>query len=459
MNYQSLALDRFLIDVLDSDLFIRYDIGQITKEEYLDELKKRDPDIRDVGFIVKLDVETRPRVVPLCYDASGIILVGTLREWYEEEELHTINYKFPCKLIKVPISTFTQASEKYRDKIKILSNYSAKVVFELVTQDAIDKGAIEITFESREKHMVALYNIKLQHVLSPIAIPHSVAKDLYIFLTATTGTYNAGDVRYPIRTGIDINNDWRGRIELNSSLYGYLVTIRLINKRAAHVPIENLSYLNKAKNDIKELFMNKKPGLKLIAGPTLSGKNTAMMAVLSEFVKGTGYKCVSVENPIEQVNKDIIQLDTETEEEYAKACESLIRHNPDIVYATEINGRTALEIMKITNTGKAVFSTLHANGTVEVITRLQDLTGMPLKRICYLVDTIVYQRLVKGPKGLIPLVAYMHLDRVAHRKISMLEDDDQVLAYLHLKSTKFNHYVLEAERAGLITEDQRKDLI
>ena len=69
--------------------------------------------------------------------------------------------------------------------------------------------------------------------------------------------------------------------------------------------------------------------------------------------------------------------------------------NPDFVYITEMLDATALDTLKITNTGKCVLSTVHANSVGDTIVRLMDMTGMPQDRIIQTLHSVVYQELVR----------------------------------------------------------------
>ena len=86
----------------------------------------------------------------------------------------------------------------------------------------------------------------------------------------------------------------------------------------------------------------------------------------------------------------IVQINTETEEMFAKNADSLLRQNPDIVYFTEITEKTAYSILKQSNTSKAVFSSVHANSIADVVSRLMDITSVDSDRI---VQTLTVMRL------------------------------------------------------------------
>ena len=80
--------------------------------------------------------------------------------------------------------------------------------------------------------------------------------------------------------------------------------------------------------------MNRELGLRLVVGPTMSGKNTTALACLKELTEDDKYKVVSIEMPVEQELEGVEQINCEDEEEYDANINSLLRQNPDFVYIT-----------------------------------------------------------------------------------------------------------------------------
>ena len=131
----------------------------------------------------------------------------------------------------------------------------------------------------------------------------------------------------------------------------------------------------------------------------MSGKNTTSLACLREITLNDNYKVVSIEMPVEQELIGVEQINCEDEEEYDLAINSLLRQNPDLVYITEIGDTTANSVMRVTNTGKRVMSTLHANSCADVIGRLIDITGLSTDRIIQTLHSVVYQELVRNEEA------------------------------------------------------------
>ena len=459
MNLDILTRDRFPIVYSGCKDFVEYEIGLISVEEYY----SRFPNCYRPGKILNLNksIEVSDRVVMLRFNAVGEHILGTLTEWYEEEKNKVMLLPYKADLKIITIKDYIEASSYTPTAKKIDMDYAPKIYLDVIMEEVLRVKSLDLTLVAEAKNYGVYNNVLLKQIRSNITIPHSIGNDIIDLITASSKTYVQGDNFKSIKTYYDINDYTRARIEISSNIYGYVLTGRIIDLTQSTKSIDKLNYMDKAKEDIKKYLKNKHPGLKIIAGPTLSGKNTSIMSILSEYLEETKLKCISVEEPVEQINKNIIQINTETSEQYEKAVSSLIRHNPDIVYLTEINDATAREILKVANTGKTVFATIHANSPVDVVTRLQDLTGLSVRRIVMLLDTVIFQRLIRSQDGeqLYPIANYFNLDTAAKNRIAKLKDDREIINYLQLKTTSLLEYVNQLVEKDIITEEQRNEVL
>ena len=194
---------------------------------------------------------------------------------------------------------------------------------------------------------------------------------------------------------IDIDRHNRGRVVINKTYYGRLITIRVLPNEVLTSKVEDLNLNAATCKFVRDYFISKEKGLRLYIGETMSGKNTSILASLNELVSEDRYKIVSVEQPVEILVDGIEQINAETDEEFEANADSLLRQNPDFVYFTEITQRTAGAILRQANTAKAVFSTIHANSISDVFFRLQDITHMPIDRLILTLQSCIYQELVR----------------------------------------------------------------
>ncbi len=113
----------------------------------------------------------------------------------------------------------------------------------------------------------------------------------------------------------------------------------------------------------------------LISGPTGSGKTTTLYSMLNE-IDRDHKNVVSLEDPVEYnvggMNQS--QVFPDIGYTFASGLRSILRQDPDIIMVGEIrDGETAQLAIQAALTGHLVFSTIHTNTSIGVITRLLDM--------------------------------------------------------------------------------------
>lgn len=303
---------------------------------------------------------------------------------------------FDINIIFTPIYNYFQQYTKLYGRHKDLLIIPAKQLIDSIINEGISIGAADVTISSVKKTARIYYNVRKKLVSSQRILTADNIEDiikLFCFESPMDNTTN--DPHY---VGVDLNEYYRGRVCINHLYKGYEITTRLLPKEAFDKNLDQLNLTRETIEFFREDFMNREYGLRIIVGSTMSGKNTTALAVLNELYHLTPMKIVSIEMPVEQELEGIEQVNCNDEEEYDKNVSSLLRQNPDFVYLTEIFDTTACSIMRVTNTGKRVLSTLHANSCSNVIGRLQDITGLSIERIIQTIHSIVYQELVRDDK-------------------------------------------------------------
>lgn len=243
------------------------------------------------------------------------------------------------------------------------------------------------------------YNVRKKKVPSERALNEEDVENLIHILASSAQATIADKSAIPRYFAIDINQNYRGRVVVNRTYYGQLMTIRVLSNSLHSKTLEDLNIRPGTQEFIRQTMLSTEKGLRLFIGETMSGKNTTILTALCELVHKGIYKIVSLEQPVEILVDGIEQINAETDEEFALNADSLLRQNPDIVYFTEVTGRTATAIMQQANTAKSVFSTVHANSISDVIYRLVDITGMPADRIIMTLHSCVFQELVRDEKS------------------------------------------------------------
>lgn len=274
-----------------------------------------------------------------------------------------------------------------------LQEVSERVLLDSIVREGILLGASDITLSSVGRSCAVYYNVRKKKVYSQrILADNNMDNIIKILCIESPMNYASNQPKY---VGVNLNNQYRGRVVINTKYHGYAITVRLLPNAAFEGTLEKCNLTKETIKFLRRDFMNKELGLRVIVGSTMSGKNTTALCLLREACMNDNLKVVSVEMPVEQELVGVEQIQCDTDEEFAANTSSLLRQNPDFVYITEIGDSTATPIMHVTNTGKRVLSTLHANSVSDVIGRLQDITGMTTDRLIQSLHSIVYQELVR----------------------------------------------------------------
>ena len=178
--------------------------------------------------------------------------------------------------------------------------------------------------------------------------------------------------------------------------HGERMTLRLL---AAHDQWLTMETLGMESEDLATLeWMISQPhGLMLLTGPTGSGKTTTLYAAIRRLMASAPLNIISVEDPVEYEIPGVAQVEVDSADKisFGKALRSLLRHDPDVLVIGEIRDLDSLDIaIKASLTGHLVFSTLHTNNAVSVVTRLKDM-GMAPHLIGATLRLCIAQRLVR----------------------------------------------------------------
>lgn len=286
-----------------------------------------------------------------------------------------------------------------------------------IVNEAIMLDAADITISTTENLARVYYNVRKSKVYSNRILSADDIYDIIKLLCVESPMDSMSN--NPKYVGVSLTRYYRGRVVINHKYHGYEITIRLLPNAAFSKKLEDCNLTRETIEFFRKYFMDRELGLRLIVGSTMSGKNTTALACLNETVKDDLFKVVSIEMPVEQELNGIEQINCDNEEEYDLNINSLLRQNPDLVYITEMGDTTAKSIMRVTNTGKRVISTLHANSCSDVIGRLMDITQLSPDRIIQTLHSIVYQELIRIPEEdrVVPKNRYIYLSQ--DRKVQL----------------------------------------
>lgn len=389
---------------------------ELCKEEYQSgdlHVPRREYIPRDM-----LDKFRSMNCVPIKYSAAtNTMTVGVLPEL---SRIRDFNVGMSVNEVRVPIYYYVQNYTDYYGRPSFILPLPTKDYLDFIYAEALALRASDITIYNTSKYTAeVIYNARKRLVHSKRTLEGEQVLPLAKMLaTSAHGTFDESNEEprfFSIR--IDLHN--RGRVVVNKTYYGWCITIRVLPDDLLTTTLEELNIKPNACEFIRNHVLSKEKGLRLFIGETMSGKNTTILSSLLELVAEDRYKIVSVESPVEILVDGIVQINTETEEMFAKNADSLLRQNPDIVYFTEITEKTAYSILKQSNTSKAVFSSVHANSIADVISRLMDITSVDSDRIVLTLQSCVYQVLVRDEEHdrIYPVNKCVHFDEALKARL------------------------------------------
>ncbi|MCH2037390.1 MAG: Flp pilus assembly complex ATPase component TadA [Rickettsiales bacterium] len=262
--------------------------------------------------------------------------------------------------------------------------------------DAIKKEASDIHFEPEGCFLRLRYRIDGQMV--QVSSFHKEYWSAIIVRIKIMSGMNIAETRLPQDGRISYNVLGREidfRVATQPTIHGENVVMRILDKKKALVPLENLGYSPKNVKLLKRLL--KRPeGIVIVTGPTGSGKPTTLYSILN-YINDISQNIMTLEDPVEYQLPMIRQ--TQVREgsgmDFVSGIKSLMRQDPDIIFVGEVRDEaTANMAIRAAMTGHQVYSTLHTNDALGVIPRLVDI-GIPNHLLSGSLIALVAQRLSK----------------------------------------------------------------
>jgi len=171
------------------------------------------------------------------------------------------------------------------------------------------------------------------------------------------------------------------------------VVIRVLDDRKVITDLEKLGLQGPARGFFYKAIQ-KPQGIVILTGPTGSGKSTTLIAALYQVIDPT-VNVLTIEEPVEYIIKGARQLKIGPKMSFEQSIRGILRHDPDIVLVGEMRDKvTAETAIKLANTGRLVFSTLHTNDAPSAIARLYKM-GIEPFLIAYAINIVVAQRLIR----------------------------------------------------------------
>ena len=262
--------------------------------------------------------------------------------------------------------------------------------------EALKLHASDIHIETFEQQLVVRFRV--DGVLLEVLRPPRKLAPMLVSRIKVMARLDIAEKRQPQDGRITVRAAGREvdiRVSTLPSIYGERVVMRLLDKTAALLGIDELGMPQQVAERYRELLQQPN-GILLITGPTGSGKTTTLYASLTQ-LNDSSRNILTVEDPVEYAIPGIGQTSVNVKAgmSFAKGLRAILRQDPDVVMIGEIRDlETAAIAVQSSLTGHLVLSTLHTNSALGAITRLRDMGVEPFLLASSL-KGVMAQRLVR----------------------------------------------------------------
>jgi len=181
------------------------------------------------------------------------------------------------------------------------------------------------------------------------------------------------------------------------TVHGEKIVLRLLGQaQLRDVPDITDLALSKSMLDRLRRILDAPYGIFFVTGPTGSGKTTTLFSML-KYLNKPEVNITTIEDPVEYLLPGInqVQVNPAVDLNFASALRAYLRQDPDVILVGETRDLETAEIAcRAALTGHLVLTTLHANTSVQAITRLSDM-GVQPSILAPSVIGIMAQRLVR----------------------------------------------------------------
>jgi type IV pilus assembly protein PilB len=258
---------------------------------------------------------------------------------------------------------------------KNLAKLPVPEIFSTILRYAIDNTASDIHIE--HVGLSVRTRVRLDGRLEQIAAlpaklhPMLIARIKILCAMKLDEKRKPQDGRFSTKFG-DRKIDYR--VSSFPGYYGEKIVIRILDSIKGVKLLNDLGFSKLQMQHIREAI-GAPYGMVLISGPTGSGKTTTLYSMLNE-IDRDHKNVVSLEDPVEYnvggMNQS--QVFPDIGYTFASGLRSILRQDPDVIMVGEIrDGETAQLAIQAALTGHLVFSTIHTNTSIGVVTRLLDM--------------------------------------------------------------------------------------
>lgn len=385
-----------------------------------------DPDALD---LLKPDYARKNKVLPLFRENGTLTIATTVPpNVYIQDEIRAFTGVREVKLQVTSEEELIQAIGDHYRSSEQMKEQMADIMRSLSAQQAPtlheESQTEDLALDTDESEVIRIANmiiargldqkasdIHIQPSKDRVRVRYRVDGLLRDDFSFPNTVKNALLSRLKIMSGMDIANrrtaqdgrisrnydgvDFDFRVASIPGVYGEKIVIRILDKSALSMGLNNLGFLPYNLTRLRDLY-TRPYGILLVTGPTGSGKSTTLYSVLNE-LNTEDKNIVTVEDPVEYNLDGITQVGVSNAAglTFAAALRNILRQDPDIIMLGEIRDReTATIACEAALTGHLVLATLHTNDAAGAVTRLVDLEVEPAMISSALIGVLA-QRLVR----------------------------------------------------------------
>ncbi len=259
----------------------------------------------------------------------------------------------------------------------------------------------------------------------------------------------------------EIPNEGRFRVSICRERRAYNIVLRVIPIEIGSFESLNLPPV------LKEIALCQR-GLVLVTGATGMGKSTTLATMMQEINLAQKCKIITIEDPVEFIFKHEKAIITQREvgtdtPSFPEALHAALRQDPDVIMVGEMrNAETVDTSLKASETGHAVFSSIHTADVLSTLRRIvgffpAEEEGQVRDRFAENVKAIVSLRLMPNKKGTgrVPAVEILRMTRTLQecmrdpsRTLEIPDHIEKGREVLHMQT--FDQHLLDLYQANKI---------
>jgi len=317
-------------------------------------------------------------------------------------EEQTINLETPLETAPAP--QVTPAAEM-GDPIAFLNT---------VVKDSVERRASDIHLRAGRSPLARIDSVL--NVLSHL--PVLSEQDMENFARAILTSQQWDTLQDGLQVDSSVATDTGGRLRVNTyfQLGTIAMAMRVVQTKVPHMRDMGLP-------EAIDRAAHLERGLVILTGATGSGKSTTIASLIDEINRNYAKHIITIEDPVEFMFEDKKSIVSQREigidaPDFSKAMKAALREDPDVILLGEMRDKETMEAaLTAAETGHLVFTTLHAPGAPETITRLTaEFSGESQVTIRAKLSSnlraVIAQRLLprKSGEGRVAAVEVMHVN-------------------------------------------------